>query len=62
MKCVKLKGDVHVLDKVHDINTSWQQCVYSMLAEEYDLNVLSLMNNNCVQAEVFQMPALNKHK
>jgi hypothetical protein len=33
-----------------------------MLAEEYDLNFLSLINNSCVQAEVLQVPALNKHK
>jgi hypothetical protein len=33
-----------------------------MLAEEYKLNLLSLLNYTCVQAEVFQMPALNKHK
>jgi len=32
-----------------------------MLAKEYDLNFLSLINNSCLQAEVFQMPALNKH-
>jgi hypothetical protein len=51
-----------VLDKVDDMNTCRQQCAIQMLAEEYDLNVLSLMNNNCVQAEVFQMPVLNKQK
>jgi hypothetical protein len=33
-----------------------------MLAEEYYLNFLSLINNSCLQAEVFQIPALNKHK
>jgi hypothetical protein len=33
-----------------------------MLAEEYDLNVLSLLNDSGLQAEVFQMPTLNKHK
>jgi hypothetical protein len=33
-----------------------------MLAEENDLNILSLMINSCLQAEVLQIPALNKHK
>jgi hypothetical protein len=36
--------------------------VYSILAEEFDLNILFLMNISCLQAEVFQIPALNKHK
>ncbi len=31
-----------------------------MLAEEYNLNHLSLINNSCFQAEVFQIPELNK--
>ena len=38
------------------------QCVYSMLAKEYDLNDLFLIKKSCLQAEVFQIPALNKHK
>ncbi len=33
-----------------------------MMAEEYHFNFLSLLNNGCLQAEVFQIPALNKHK
>jgi hypothetical protein len=33
-----------------------------MLAEEYDVNFLSLLNKSCLQAEEFQTPALNKHK
>ncbi len=37
------------------------QCFYSMLAEEYHLNFLSLFTT-VLQAEVLQMPALNKHK
>jgi hypothetical protein len=33
-----------------------------MLAEEFDLNFLPLINSSCWQTEVFQVPALNKHK
>jgi len=33
-----------------------------MLADEHNLNDLSLINNSSLQAEVFQIPALNKHK
>jgi hypothetical protein len=33
-----------------------------MLAEEDDLNSLSLINNPYLQAEVFQILALNKHQ
>src|SRR5687767_8113771 len=32
-----------------------------MLAEEYDLNLLSLLDNSCLQAAVLEIPALNKH-
>ncbi len=33
-----------------------------MLAEENELNFLSLFNNHCLQTEVLQMPVLNKYK
>jgi hypothetical protein len=38
------------------------QGLYSMLVEEYNLNILSLSNRRCLQAEVFQIPVPNKHK
>jgi hypothetical protein len=33
-----------------------------MLAEEHNLNYFTLINNSGLQAEVFQIPALNKHE
>jgi len=32
-----------------------------MLAEEYNLNNLSLLNCSCLQTEVTQKPTLHKH-
>jgi len=32
-----------------------------MLAEEYNLNYLSLLNCSCLQTEVTQKPTLHKH-
>ena len=40
---------------------AYNRCVYAMLAEEYNLNYLSLLNCSCLQTEVTQKPTLHKH-